>query len=85
MNTTEETAYEKQNRKIREAEQLVHKAIVEQYQLNKTQLRKVIWLQKQASKAVEYHMGRDTKMAHIWANRGYNAGKAIVFTVGANW
>lgn len=82
---TKETAYEKQNRKIREAEQLVYNAIVEQHQLNKTQLRKVIWLQKQASKAVEYHMGRDTQMAQNWAHRGYNAGKAIAFTVGANW
>lgn len=80
MNTTEETTYEKRNKKVAEATALAMNAC-NGTQLNKTQLRKVIWLQKLAAKMVDYHMTRNTYLLKLWANKGHYAGKAIELNV----
>jgi len=80
MNTNEEIYYEKQNKKVAEATALALNAS-NGMPLNKTELRKVIWLQKLAAKMVAYHMTHDTYLLKLWANKGRHAGKAIELNV----
>ena len=75
-----ETAYQKNQQKIREAEELISK-VLNGGTINKTELRKVIAFQKQCAKSVAYFLSMNTELAKVWANRGSKAGNAISLTV----
>lgn len=75
-----ENEYQKGQRKIREAEELIFK-VLNGGTINKTELRKVIAFQKQCAKSVAWFLSTDTELAKVWADRGSKAGNAILLSV----